>query len=129
MLKTIAVGLAVCALACTPRLARGQPAPNPVKDAVMPAMKALEHRNALIAQCPPAPARLPEPEAAKLPIHATAWGVTGPEVLIIHGGVQGGLGGGPSTFAKQEALVQPAGRTAPISAYLMRQGASLSWST
>jgi len=26
-------------------------------------------------------------------------------------------------------LVQPAGRTAPISAYLMRQGASLSWST
>jgi len=27
------------------------------------------------------------------------------------------------------ALVQPAGRTAPIWAYLMRQGASLSWST
>ncbi len=26
-------------------------------------------------------------------------------------------------------LVQPAGRTAPIWAYLMRQGASLSWST
>jgi len=31
--------------------------------------------------------------------------------------------------ADDKTLVQPAGRTAPISAYLMRQGASLSWST
>jgi len=29
----------------------------------------------------------------------------------------------------RRGLVQPAGRTAPIWAYLMRQGASLSWST
>ncbi len=34
---------------------------------------------------------------------------------------------GPAGLVK--ALVQPAGRTAPIWAYLMRQGASLSWST
>ena len=27
-----------------------------------------------------------------------------PLVLIVHGGVQGGLGGGPATFARQEAL-------------------------
>jgi len=104
MIRTIAAGLAVCALACTPSPSRSQPAPGPGKDAAMPAMKALEHRNALIAQCPPAPAQLPEAEAAKLPVHVTTWGATGPEVLIIHGGVQGGLGGGPSTFAKQEAL-------------------------
>jgi len=31
--------------------------------------------------------------------------------------------------ARELSLVQPAGRTAPIWAYLMRQGASLSWST
>jgi len=31
--------------------------------------------------------------------------------------------------AIRDTLVQPAGRTAPIWAYLMRQGASLSWST
>ncbi len=31
--------------------------------------------------------------------------------------------------AIRATLVQPAGRTAPIWAYLMRQGASLSWST
>ena len=66
----------------------------------------MEHRAALLAQCPPAPPRLSKAEAAKLPIHVTEWGTTGPEVLIVHGGVQGGLGGGPSTFAKQEALAQ-----------------------
>ncbi len=37
------------------------------------------------------------------------------------------LGLGPEHV--EDALVQPAGRTAPIWAYLMRQGASLSWST
>lgn len=66
----------------------------------------LEHRAALLAQCAPAPPRLPEVEAAKLPIHVTEWGTAGPDVLVVHGGVQGGLGGGPSTFAKQEALAQ-----------------------
>ena len=65
-----------------------------------------EHRAALLAQCPPAPPRLPEAEAAKLPIHVAEWGTAGPEVLVVHGGVQGGLGGGPSTFAGQEALAR-----------------------
>ena len=32
-------------------------------------------------------------------------------------------------YDRDTQLVQPAGRTAPIWAYLMRQGASLSWST
>ncbi len=72
----------------------------------MPPKNVLEHRAALLAQCAPAPARLPEAEAAKLPIHVTKWGTAGPVVLIVHGGVQGGLGGGPSTFAGQEALAQ-----------------------
>ena len=45
-----------------------------------------------------------EAEAAHLPIHVTCWGETGPRVLVVHGGVQGGLGGGPATFARQQAL-------------------------
>ena len=32
------------------------------------------------------------------PIHVTEWGNSGPTVLLIHGGVQGGLGGGPVNF-------------------------------
>ena len=61
-----------------------------------------EKRAALIAQCPPA-TRLPEAEAIKLPINVTRLG-TGPSVVIIHGGVQGGLGGGPVTFDKQRSM-------------------------
>jgi len=70
-------------------------------------MKSIFNRRAaLIAQCPPLPPALDEADAAKLPIHVTRWGTDGPRVLIIHGGVQGGIGGGPSTFAKQEPLAQ-----------------------
>lgn len=58
----------------------------------------------LLAQCPPPPPRIPAAEAG--PIHVTRWGQEGPRIVIIHGGVQGGLGGGPSTFAGQEALAQ-----------------------
>ncbi|APH54436.1 Hydrolase [Granulibacter bethesdensis] len=36
----------------------------------------------------------------------TTWGSTGPKVLLIHGGVQGGLGGGPATFREQEELAR-----------------------
>lgn len=106
MLRTVAAGLAACALACASNPSHGQTAADAATVAAMPAMKALEHRDALIAQCPSAAALLPEMEAAKHPIHVTAWGSAGPSVLIVHGGVQGGLGGGPSTFAKQEALAQ-----------------------
>ena len=62
----------------------------------------LQHQAALRAQCPPTRPSL-EDEAA--PIHVNAWGGAGEPVLIIHGGVQGGLGGGPRTFAKQRPLV------------------------
>ena len=58
------------------------------------------HRAALIAQCP-AVAEIPGGDA--LPIHVLRWGTEGPRVLIIHGGVQGRLGGGPDTFLKQQA--------------------------
>jgi pimeloyl-ACP methyl ester carboxylesterase len=52
------------------------------------------------------PAEIPTELAAAFPIHMTTWGSTGPKVLLIHGGVQGGLGGGPATFREQEALAQ-----------------------
>ena len=58
----------------------------------------------LLAQCPPPPPRIPASEAG--PIHVTRWGEAGPRVVVIHGGVQGGLGGGPSTFAGQQALAR-----------------------
>ena len=61
-----------------------------------------EKMAALTAQCPPA-TRLPEALAAKLPINVLHVGTVGPAVLIIHGGVQGGLGGGPATFREQRA--------------------------
>jgi pimeloyl-ACP methyl ester carboxylesterase len=38
------------------------------------------------------------------PIHITEWGNSGPIVLMIHGGVQGGLGGGPINFINQREL-------------------------
>ena len=63
-----------------------------------------QHREMLLAQCPAPAPRVPEAEAASMPIHVTRWGSSGPAVLVVHGGVQGGLGGGPSTFAAQEPL-------------------------
>ena len=65
----------------------------------------LEKQAALVAQCP-APPSIPEEEASKLPIHVERVGTSGPLVLIIHGGVQGGAGGGPATFVKQKALAE-----------------------
>jgi pimeloyl-ACP methyl ester carboxylesterase len=61
------------------------------------------HRATLTAMCPVLP-RIPPEVAKALPIHMTTWGETGPKVLLIHGGVQGGLGGGPATFRDQKAL-------------------------
>jgi pimeloyl-ACP methyl ester carboxylesterase len=105
MLKTIAAALAA-AITLMPGAPGAQPAGPTGGPAMSAAAKAMEHREALIAQCPPAPPRLPEADAARLPIHVTTWGASGPAVLIVHGGVQGGLGGGPSTFSKQEPLAQ-----------------------
>ena len=68
-----------------------------------PANPVLQHREALLAQCPPA--QVPT-DASSLPIHVTTWGEAGDPVLIVHGGVQGGLGGGPSTFSHQKALTE-----------------------
>ncbi len=61
-----------------------------------------EQRERLLAQCA-APGPTPA-EAGSLPIHITRWGDSGPAVLVVHGGVQGGLGGGPSTFSGQQDL-------------------------
>ncbi len=64
----------------------------------------MRKRAELIAQCPPV-SRVPEEEAAGLPINVTRVG-HGPRVVIVHGGVQGGLGGGPITFRKQHDLAE-----------------------
>ena len=58
---------------------------------------------ALVAQCPPWPTLSPA-EADALPIHVTRWGDAGPAVLLIHGGVQGNVGGGPLSFARQKPI-------------------------
>lgn len=62
-----------------------------------------KRRDELLAQCPGAAVVAPE-QAATLPIHVTEWGAEGPHVLLVHGGVQGRLGGGPGSFDKQKAL-------------------------
>ncbi len=61
----------------------------------------LQKREALLKQCP-----LVIPSQERGPIHVTQWGETGPAVLMIHGGVQGGLGGGPVNFAGQAPLAE-----------------------
>jgi pimeloyl-ACP methyl ester carboxylesterase len=63
------------------------------------------HHAMLAAMCP-VPPRIPPEVARALPIHMTTWGETGPKVMLVHGGVQGGLGGGPATFRGQEALAE-----------------------
>jgi pimeloyl-ACP methyl ester carboxylesterase len=68
------------------------------------AMRLPSHREALIAQCPPLNG-LPA-AANKASISITRWGDTGPRMVVIHGGVQGNLGGGPSTFLKQQSLAR-----------------------
>ncbi len=104
MIKTItATGLAAMALAGASIVTDAQQSAGPGQDAAKQKSAMQQHVAMLVAQCPPA-TRLPEAEAAKLPIDVTRWGTSGPRVLIVHGGVQGGLGGGPSNFAKQKVL-------------------------
>lgn len=67
-------------------------------------MAAVGQRKAeLLAQCPPPPP-VSSDELAARPINVIELGQSGPTVLIVHGGIQGGLGGGPATFDKQHAL-------------------------
>ena len=65
-----------------------------------------QRRAALLAQCPPAPAALSAEELAARPINVIELGDTGPTIVIVHGGVQGGLGGGPATFDEQRVLAE-----------------------
>ena len=99
MRPTAIIGLTALALCWELASSRAEPpsAAAPVRSPLQ------EHVAALAAQCAPA-TRLSEAEASKLPIDVTRWGTSGPRVLIVHGGVQGGLGGGPSNFAKQKIL-------------------------
>ena len=84
-------------------MTQAPPDAGPGNPRTVSAAEIAKHRERLIAQCPLPPA-ISEAEATKLPIHVTRWGMSGPRIVIIHGGVQGGLGGGPKTFVKQEAL-------------------------
>jgi pimeloyl-ACP methyl ester carboxylesterase len=76
---------------------------NDILRGIKLALRLPGHREALLSQCPamPAPSGV---EVDKLPINLTHWGQSGSRMVIIHGGVQGNLGGGPSTFAKQQVL-------------------------
>lgn len=56
---------------------------------------------ALLAQCPDVP--IPA-NAEDLPIHVTECGDNGPSILFVHGGVQGGIGGGPVNWKGQFPL-------------------------
>jgi pimeloyl-ACP methyl ester carboxylesterase len=42
--------------------------------------------------------------STSFPVHITIWGNKGPAVWLIHGGVQGGIGGGPASFFGQKSL-------------------------
>ncbi|WP_375382958.1 alpha/beta fold hydrolase [uncultured Sphingomonas sp.] len=88
------------ALSAAAGLIAGQVAPTPA-EAPATAAQMDAHRAELIAKCP-VMRDVPDAEASRLPIHVTRWGNSGPRVVIIHGGVQGGVGGGPTTFAKQQ---------------------------
>ena len=74
------------------------PTPKKVQQAMA------DQRKKLLAQCPSPAARVAEIDEAHYPIHIDQWGGTGPEVLLIHGGIQGRIGGGPKTFDRQQAL-------------------------
>ncbi|WP_428394371.1 alpha/beta fold hydrolase [Lichenicoccus sp.] len=102
MPDVIRSGLLAAALLVPNLLVPGVTEARPTPPGAPTHQEIAQHRAALIAQCP-MPPQIDDAEAAKLPIHVTRWGTTGPRVLIIHGGVQGGAGGGPATFAKQEA--------------------------
>lgn len=62
-----------------------------------------KHRDALAAACPSRPA-ISNPDIGAASINVVRWGDASRKMVIIHGGVQGNLGGGPSTFANQQAL-------------------------
>lgn len=71
-----------------------------------------EQRERLLARCPAPP---PTPAGAvDLPIHVSRWGEHGPTVLVVHGGVQGGLGGGPGTFSGQRELASKGWRLSVV---------------
>ena len=74
------------------------PAPDPAQ--MMAAIG--QRRAALLAQCPSAP-ETPS-DLGAYPVNVIDVGEEGPVVVIVHGGVQGGLGGGPSTFDRQKVL-------------------------
>jgi pimeloyl-ACP methyl ester carboxylesterase len=76
---------------------------NDILRGIKIALRMPRHREALLSQCPAMPVTSGV-EIASLPIHLTRWGHSGSRVVIIHGGVQGNLGGGPNTFVKQQVL-------------------------
>ena len=71
---------------------------------LMVAARLPAHREALLASCPVVP-ETGFDKSAKPAIAVTRWGDAGARILIIHGGVQGNLGGGVATFAKQKPLI------------------------
>lgn len=95
-------------LACAALLASAAPAvAAPPPGEVSPEMvqRALgDLRKSLAAQCPAPRPRIAESAEANYPIHVDKWGKAGPRVILVHGGVQGRIGGGPETFDRQLPL-------------------------
>ena len=67
----------------------------------MPSMPLGGLNPSLLAQCPLVPVT---ENALELEVHVTEWGETGSLVLLVHGGVQGGIGGGPANWEGQRPL-------------------------
>lgn len=80
-------------------------APVSAQQQATPAAAFAQHRVALLAQCPAAPTPATT-DLSTHSIHVDRWGSAGPSVLLIHGGVQGNVGGGPDTFDGQQALAR-----------------------
>jgi pimeloyl-ACP methyl ester carboxylesterase len=78
---------------------------SPVVRSLIVAIRLPRHRAALAAMCASCKAASQD-ATATMPIHMTEWGTAGPTVLLIHGGVQGELGGGPATFREQKVLAE-----------------------
>lgn len=97
--RTVLAAMAVGAAAAAGAMAQTGP--------ITPAMvaKAMEdqHRT-LLAQCAPPPPRLDPRAQRRFPMRVDRWGLRGDRVLLVHGGVQGRVGGGPATFDRQRAL-------------------------
>jgi pimeloyl-ACP methyl ester carboxylesterase len=95
---SVIIGLGLVAIALTAIFA--EPVGGMLVGKVM-RYRVARKQDELTRQCPQPAVPV---DSASLPIHITVWGNKGPAVWLVPGGVQGGIGGGPATFAGQRPL-------------------------